>query len=83
LHIEADGKWQRMQGLPSEWTLSVARADGKVCVGTQAGAVCYDDKFPTSYPSERLGGLPDMRIHTMSAIKGGLIVGTEEAAAIY
>ena len=83
LHVEADGKWQRLQGLPSEWTLSVARADGKVCVGTQAGAVCYDDGSPAPYPSERLGGLPDMRVHTMAAINGGLVVGTEGGAAVY
>jgi ligand-binding sensor domain-containing protein len=83
LHVEADGKWQRLQGLPSEWTLSVARADGKVCVGTQAGAACYDDTSPARYPSDRLGGLPDMRVHTMVAINGGFVVGTEGGAAVY
>lgn len=85
-HVDTSGHWQAMQGLPSAWTLSIARSDREVCVGTQEGAACYEsprasDEASWSAPL-RIDGLPDPRAHSFLAERGSLLVGTEAGMAV-
>jgi ligand-binding sensor domain-containing protein len=84
-HVDRNGQWQPMQGLPSAWTLSIARTDREVCVGTQEGAACYAspraNEAPWSAPSP-VDGLPDSRVHAFLAQKASLLVGTEAGMAV-
>jgi hypothetical protein len=85
-HVDRSGQWQPMQGLPSAWTLSIARSDREVCVGTQEGAACYassraSDGASWSAPSP-VDGLPDPRVHAFLPQKGSLLVGPEAGMAL-
>ena len=86
LHVDREGRWHKLGGLPSEWTLTVARADGHLCVGTQDGAACYDERTAAesagALPTERLSALPDARVHSFLAAKGRLLVGTQAGMAV-
>jgi ligand-binding sensor domain-containing protein len=80
LHVNKDGSWSKLQGLSTDWISSVSVSDEKVCVGTQAGAACYED--PTRAPIE-LVGLPDRRAHAIARVGNAWLVGTEAGVALY
>ena len=85
-HVDAAGHWKPLQGLPSPWTLTIARGEREVCVGTQEGAACYDSPSAApatiwDAPSSRIEGLPDPRVPVLLAAAGSLLVGTEAGAA--
>lgn len=87
LHVGPDGRWTRLEGLPSPWTLSLTRHEGLLCVGTQGGAACYDATKARgeagAKPLARLGGLPDGRVHAFAPVGDNLLVGTEAGLALY
>jgi ligand-binding sensor domain-containing protein len=85
VHVDSSGSWRSLEGLPSPWTLSVTRAESRVCVGTQGGAVCLADGNGTTSaePPQTLVGLPDERVHALIAVKGGLVAGTQAGIALY
>jgi ligand-binding sensor domain-containing protein len=85
LHVDPAGSWRSLEGLPSRWTLSVTRAEGRVCVGTQGGAACYADGGDGALAEspQPLVGLPDARVHALIAVKGGLVAGTQAGIALY
>jgi ligand-binding sensor domain-containing protein len=86
MHVDSSGHWEALEELPSAWTLSVSRANGEVCVGTQRGAVCYDESHVAAtgpwQPYRRLDGLPDQRVHGLLPVKGGLIVATQAGVVV-
>jgi ligand-binding sensor domain-containing protein len=86
LHVDRDGRWHKLEGLPSEWTLTVALGEGQVCVGTQEGAACYDERAATESdaapPTRQLSSLPDARVHSFLTVGGSLFVGTQAGMAI-
>jgi ligand-binding sensor domain-containing protein len=80
MHLKANGDYTALPGLPSAWGLTVARADGEVCVGTQDGAACSDEArgaAGTSGSWQMLDRLPDRRVHAFLHTSEGLVVGTE------
>ncbi len=78
VHVKADQTWESLAWAPSPWGLGVARDDERVCVATQSGATCQ-----TNGKAVNFSGLPDPRAHTLIALPGSLLVGTEAGLAVY
>ncbi len=87
LHVGPDGRWARLEGLPNDWALSLARSGDLLCVGTQGGAACHDAVRARgeagARPLGRLEGLPDGRVHAFAPVDGRLLVATEAGLALY
>ncbi len=74
MHVNGDGTWSKVQGLPGEWISSVSMQDGVLCVGTQSGAQCDAHTF---------AALPDPRAHAIVKVGDGWLIGTEAGTALY
>jgi ligand-binding sensor domain-containing protein len=87
MHVDSSGHWEALEGLPSAWTLSVSRANGEVCVGTERGAACYDESRVAAtgpwQPHRRLDPLPDQRVHGLLPVKEGLLAATQWGAVVF
>lgn len=79
-HVGRDGALADIAGVPNSWTLDASFASGKLCVGTQSGAACWDDW--TKAPSAVVVGLPDERVHDIERTSRGLFVSTEAGLAL-
>ncbi len=78
-HVDAHGAVVNVPGVPNAWTLDASFAAGKLCVGTQAGAACWDDW--TKPPSTLIVGLPDARVHDVERDGNVIFVSTEAGLA--
>lgn len=79
-HVDRNGAYTNVVGVPNSWTLSASFESGRLCVGTQAGAACWNDW--TKAPSRVFTRLPDARVHDIEHVDDELVVATEAGIAI-
>jgi ligand-binding sensor domain-containing protein len=79
LRVRTDGSWTRIDDVPGDWGLTAQRVDALTCFGAQEGAACGS----SASDIQRLGALPDPRVHLFAKSGSTLLVGTEAGIAIY
>lgn len=84
LRLGADGRAAAVPGLPDRWLLHLARAGGRLWIGTQGGVAHLDGDRATSVAvTVAENALPHPCVHAVAVFDGATWLATEGGTAVF